>query len=263
MSLARQSKRYQERRQGVALLNRVDGWSGIRNALRDAARERGDYSGYPLPIEGLPLVIEPTFKYKSLGDLNRERDEEENRKLKEEIGAFKVRNVFFSTVFKYRVAVVEEGDGKVRHYKLVGSMNSFRAQLNTMLASQAWGIEQEAKAVDLLATLVNHAQFKSYILTGSFTETSKVSGVKYVFRRLRPTVALTSRGRTVRHDQDGKLTILCTMCMHPIGYYEESWGGCMCPTDDVIAHLMMMRGDEKMFWRRCNQHPAIDPSGGI
>jgi hypothetical protein len=24
----------------------------------------------------------------------------------------------------------------------------------------------------------------------------------------------------------------------------------------VIAHLMLMRGDEPMFWRRANQHPV-------
>jgi hypothetical protein len=43
--------------------------------------------------------------------------------------------------------------------------------------------------------------------------------------------------------------VRCTLCMHPIAYYEDSWAGAMCPTDDVIAALMMMRGDEPMFWR--------------
>jgi hypothetical protein len=37
----------------------------------------------------------------------------------------------------------------------------------------------------------------------------------------------------------------------------------MCPTDDVIAHLMLMRGDEAMFWRRCNQHAAHLPEAGL
>lgn len=44
-------------------------------------------------------------------------------------------------------------------------------------------------------------------------------------------------------------------------YNEEA--GAMCPTDDVIAHLSLMRGDEKMFWRRCNQHPAYRPEAGL
>jgi hypothetical protein len=37
----------------------------------------------------------------------------------------------------------------------------------------------------------------------------------------------------------------------------------MCPTDDVIAHLALMRGDEAMFWRRCNQHPPYRPEAGL
>ena len=43
----------------------------------------------------------------------------------------------------------------------------------------------------------------------------------------------------------------------------NSWAGAMCPTDDVLAHLMLMRGDEAMFWRRANQHAAIDPLAGL
>jgi hypothetical protein len=51
--------------------------------------------------------------------------------------------------------------------------------------------------------------------------------------------------------------------MHPIAYYEGSWAGAMCPTDDVIAHLMLMRGDEPMFWKRSSQHPATSPAAGL
>lgn len=51
--------------------------------------------------------------------------------------------------------------------------------------------------------------------------------------------------------------------MHPIAYYADSWAGAMCPTDDVIAHLMMMRGDEAMLWKRCNHHPAWHPGAGL
>jgi hypothetical protein len=51
--------------------------------------------------------------------------------------------------------------------------------------------------------------------------------------------------------------------MHPIGYYRGTWAGAMAPTDDVIAHLMMMRADEHMYWRRAKQHPAWDPLCGV
>jgi len=105
--------------------------------------------------------------------------------------------------------------------------------------------------------MLRHRQFKQYLLTGSFLETSERSGVTYVFRKLRPTLALSARS------SDGTMKILCGLCMHPIGYYDGTWAGAMCPTDDVVAHLALMRGDEKMFWRRCNQHPSYQPACGI
>lgn len=37
----------------------------------------------------------------------------------------------------------------------------------------------------------------------------------------------------------------------------------MVPTDDVIAHLLLMRGDERLFWRRANQHHPLDPESGL
>ena len=94
---------------------------------------------------------------------------------------------------------------------------------------------------------------KQYLLTGMFLETSKRSGVHYLFRRLRPTVAISP----------SSTKILCTLCLHPIGYYAESWAGAMCPTDDVVAHLMLMRADEPMFWRRANQHAPWRPEAGL
>ena len=90
-----------------------------------------------------------------------------------------------------------------------------------------------------------------------FLEKSERSGVTYLFRKLRPTVAL----RPCR-DGDG-MRVLAALCLHPIGYYDGSWAGAMCPTDDVVAHLMLMRGDEVMFWRRSNQHPADRPEAGL
>jgi hypothetical protein len=94
------------------------------------------------------------------------------------------------------------------------------------------------------------------MLTGMFVERSRRSGISYVFRKLRPTLALKA-------GKDDRMGLLAALCMHPIGYYDGSWAGAMCPTDDVIAHLMLMRGDEHMFWRRANQHPAWSQEAGI
>jgi type III restriction enzyme len=56
---------------------------------------------------------------------------------------------------------------------------------------------------------------------------------------------------------------LCALCLHPIGYYGDTWAGVMCPTDEVIAHLLMMRGSEEKFWANANQHPIDHPAAGV
>jgi hypothetical protein len=90
---------------------------------------------------------------------------------------------------------------------------------------------------------------KYYLLIGMFLETSKRSGVTYLFRKLAPTVA-TKAG------PDDEMRVLTTLCLHPIGHYENTPCGVMVPTDDVIAHLLLMRGDEAKFWAKANHHPA-------
>jgi hypothetical protein len=107
--------------------------------------------------------------------------------------------------------------------------------------------------------MLSHHNFRQYMLTGMFLEKSKRSGVIYMFRRLKPTVAIAaSPGIESDH-----MRILACLCAHPIAYYAGSWAGAMVPTDDVIAHLAMMRGDERMFWARCNQHPPHRPEAGL
>ena len=84
---------------------------------------------------------------------------------------------------------------------------------------------------------------------------SKRSQVTYMFRRGRPTIA-------IRQDETGGFP-LCALCLHPIGYYADTWAGVMCPTDEVIAHLLMMRGSEEKYWANANQHPVDHPAAGI
>jgi hypothetical protein len=121
--------------------------------------------------------------------------------------------------------------------------------------SEAWGLEQESKALNLLGSLVTHRQFKQYVLTGMFVESSKRSGVTYVFRRLKPTVAM--------HIVAGKVKVLCALCMHACAHYAGSWAGGMAPSDDVASHLVMMRGDERLYWARANQHAAWRAEAGL
>lgn len=238
----------------AALLDRVDGHAQLRNGLRRVAEANGTWCGIPMPLEGEELVIEPS--YPKAADLMRigrpplpEAGVAEESALKST-----VRSQFYSSHKRGVVVIFTKPGGKV-DWGMVRPTNPMDMVLRTLGCSEAWGIEQEANALNLLGTLVSHHAFKKYLLAGSFLETSKRSGVTYVFRKLRPTIAL--------HVRDGSVQIMCALCMHPIGLYDGSWAGAMCPTDDVVAHLMLMRGDEALFWRRANQHPSWVPQSGL
>ena len=138
-------------------------------------------------------------------------------------------------------------------------MERLNLWLSTIGASDGWDWAAERKAKAKLKSMVTPRAYRHYDLTGSFMETSKRSGLTYVFRRLRPTMVLSPRSR---RGMDS-MRCIAVLCMHPIGYYEQSWGGCMVPTDDVIAHLSFMRGDEARYWGVANQHKASAPEAGI
>lgn len=199
-----------------------------------------------MPLDGEELVIEPSYRFaKALG-----------RKPEPEPTDFKLRNRFYSTHRQCDVYVFEERNGRVTR-GLLPAVHGLDKQLRTLGCSDAWGLEQEEKAIATLRTLVTERQYRLYMLTGSFLEHSKRSGVMYMLRKLRPTVAI---------DMDhpsGEAHVMCCLCMHPIAHYADSWAGAMCPTDDVIAHLMLMRADEPMYWRRATQHQAHRPEAGL
>lgn len=199
-----------------------------------------------MPLQDSPLVVEPTYpRAEELMAIDRKP---------ESPFPYKERNVFYSHKLRCDVHVLEDAEGAIVAH-VEPRIHSLSQQLQTLGNSDAWGIEQEHNALQTLAGLVTHRQMKQYLLTGAFLETSMRSGKGYMFRKLRPTVVL--------HEVRGEMRILCALCLHPIAYYAGSWAGAMCPTDDVIAHLMLMRGDEHMFWRRANQHAAYRPEAGL
>lgn len=214
------------------------------------ARERGEWAGIPMPLDRERLVIEPSYpKAKELMEIGAPPatvgDEAD----------CKLVNSFWSDRLRCHILIWREPDGRLQWGRVPGIHHAGQL-LRTLGAADAWGIEQEGRAVSLLGTLLRHRPFKQYLTTGMFLETSPRSQITYLFRRLRPTLALsTRRGDDTR--------ILAALCLHPIAYYADSWAGAMCPTDDVVAHLMLMRGDEHMFWRRSNQHPPSRPEAGI
>jgi hypothetical protein len=129
--------------------------------------------------------------------------------------------------------------------------------LNTLIASDAWTPRMEERALEKLKSLLNERAYNSYLLTGTFIETSKKSKVTYMFRKLRPTVAMVHEAMVDR------MKVLSVLCLHPLAYYQRSFAGVHCPTDDVICHLIMMRGDEKLFWKKANHHELYDPEAGL
>lgn len=232
--------------QAVEHVEVFDRCAHARNQLRALAEQTDEWAGFPLPIEGEELIVDPSYPWADFIGNHYKRDREAAE------DSLKIRNEFYSHKLR-RYIVVFEDDGKIK--ATLRPYHPLDYLLRTMGCADAWGIEQESRAVHTLAQLLGHKQFKQYMLTGLFIETSQRSRISYVFRRLRPTVAIATQG--------DKLNILCTMCMHPIGYYDGSFAGAMCPTDDVIAHLMLMRGDEHMFWKRCNQHDPNMPQAGL
>lgn len=215
------------------------------------AADREDWAGIPMPLEGQRLVIEPTYP------MAKELESILDKEAPERDDDLKIRNSFWSARLRANVYIYEEA-GRIR-YATLPIHNRAGMDLNTIGCSEAWGLEQEGKALQLLGTLIRHRQLKQYILTGGFLERSKRSGLTYWFRRLKPTVVLDAR----REDSPEGIRILCALCMHPIAYYRDTWAGAMCPTDDVVAHLTMMRGDEPMLWRRANQHAPEHPNAGL
>lgn len=198
-----------------------------------------------MPLDGEQLVIEPRHPFaKAFGPPVVEADED---------AGLTCRASFWSTYRSCTIYIIESA-GKIT-WGLKGGIHHLAYDFTTMGCADAWGIEQESNALHSLAGLLPHHAFKRYLLTGMFLESSERSGVTYMFRKLKPTVAI--------HNDHGTLKILCALCLHPIAYYAGSWAGAMCPTDDVIAHLMLMRGDEHMLWKRANQHAPWLPEAGL
>jgi hypothetical protein len=233
------------------VMEAFDGYAPLRNGLRRIATEQKHWAGIPIPVTDMPLTIEPSYpNAKMLMEINAKDPEPAD----DTTGVVKL-NCFWSKTRRADVYIWNEPDGRLQWGTEPG-YNRLGMAIQTLGASVAWGVEQEAKAVQTLAGLLSHHRFKQYMLTGMFLETSVRSGVMYLFRRLRPTIA-------IRLEENRTPRILCALCLHPIGYYSGTWAGAMAPSDDVIAHLMLMRGDEAMFWRRANQIAPHRPEAGI
>lgn len=216
--------------------------------LEACAAAKSEWAGIPFPVEGNELVVEPHYPFARLFN--------EHRESKREKGDCEVVNSWYSHRRRSKVYIVRTDEGKLEGLEIPHRQHA-GILLHTLGASRAWKVEAEIKAHDKLQSLIPEHAFNYYLLTGMFLETSKRSGVTYLFRKLRPTLAL----RPCLGKDD--MRVLCALCLHPIAYYDGSWAGAMVPTDDVIAHLLLMRGDEPRFWRQANQHQCDVPEAGL
>jgi hypothetical protein len=220
--------------------------------------ERGEWAGSPFPISHNPLVLEPRYPFQGL-----------NGKTLENLGQttpspepkpdYKVRNSWFSAERNCHVYIMQEQDGKITHACLP-NFGGHRLELavNTLGCYQAWSIEAEERALTKLKSILTEPQYRCYVLTGMFLESSARSGLTYLFRKLRPTIALGKNPN--RPDQ---VKIVSILCLHPIGFYGGTFAGTMVPSDDVWSHLSLMRGDEAFFWRKANHHESWEAEAGL
>ena len=225
----------------------------------------------PRIVGDLRLVLEPNHPYKELEEILDEKyQKEESRSLfmqlvkccrgnkierlmeSDEVG------VWWSSATHSTIAVMKDRDtGKLWCIKVPEHHNGrFKLMFNTIAASRAWDLNAELEAQKKLKELVSDWAYERYMLTGSFVETSERSKLIYLFRKLRPTLVLSA------YNPDN-ITYLAALCMHPVGYYENSFGGALVPTDDVIAHLLLMRSDEHYLWKKSTQHPVCRNNAGI
>ena len=213
-----------------------------------------------MPVPGLELVLEPRYKLKAMSEFRWKECYDENgvrmpldEEPTSEPSEYQRVNSWWSDRLRVTIIVVKDRGGRARAAAELEDGLSFA--LRTLEAASTWPIEAEQKAQKKLASLIPAHLFELYSLTGYYSEVSNRSQITYIFRRGRPTIAM--------REETGGYHVLCALCLHPIGYYGQTWAGVMCPTDEVIAHLLMMRGSEEKYWANANQHPIDHPAAGV
>jgi hypothetical protein len=235
-------------------------WDHVHAGLARMAKQRGEWAGIPMPVRGTRMVIHPSYPFAE--NLSHTFLPEEGTRLcrsSDIVEETALRNTWLSYRDYKEINIWREG--KKFFFSWGPRLHSGLMVLDTLSAARAWDYAAEVRAMETLKRHVSEWAYQAYVMTGSFVETSKRSGVIYMFRRLRPTIAMS--GRPNKHGRDVGMRILCTLCSHPIGFYDGSWAGALVPTDDVISHLLLMRSDEHYFWRVSNQHHPLQPESGL
>ena len=173
-------------------------------------------------MPGLTLVLEPRYKHQALSEFQWKEcyDEDGVRHGIEEERHQSLPNIEGS--IPGGATGIRSPSSCSRISRVVpGSARLLREQvgftIRTLDAATVWPVEAEQKAQKKLASLIPADSFELYVLTGHFAETSERSLVTYLFRRGRPTIAIR---QTEEYSHP-----LCALCLHPIGYYGDTWPG--------------------------------------
>lgn len=247
--------------------------SEARTLLRRVELALHDYAGWPMPLDGLELSVESRHpERKLLESLSKPKkqksrirvgvtEKEDGDSEERDESALRLQRVWWDYK-RSRIVYYYWQNGRLQKAFKFKHPYVHRLDLlmNTVAASQGWDYAAELRAQEKLKELIKPHLFEMYQMMGVFMETSPRSGVTYWFRRLRPTVATAPLRRWI---PDAPLVALATLCLHPVAYYVQSYAGAMVPTDDVIAHLLFMRGDEHGFWKNANQHHPREDEAGI
>lgn len=237
-------------------------WADAHRYLGLISEATGEWAGIPMPIPGERLILARGHPLQDAFDQFADEDVTDAEPAAGD-SVWVHRNGWTTLRTGNHVDLWQNTDtGKIEAVvrRRDRYMDRLTYWMRSVGASAAWPIDAEHRALEKLGELVTEHAMRTYLLTGAFLESSTRSRVTYMFRRLRPTIALVPSD----HNDDTKpMRCLAILCMHPIALYADSWAGSMVPTDDVIAHLMHMRGDEHGYWRRANQHRPDEASAGL
>lgn len=226
-------------------------WHEVAHLATQAAMDAGEWAGAPVPVHGLRLSVAQRYGYQGLNGATLSDDVETHLPPVKVINSWwnwrKQATVYLCDEDGQRFAIIEYEDFPEARFKRLMEA----VEVTTVQSHDA-----ELIAMEKLSHLIKPHLFGMYVLQNLFIETSKRSGVTYIFRKGRPTLA-------VRPNEQGNAGVIAALCLHPIGYYVGSFCGAMVPTDEVISHLLLMRADEHRYWRMANQHPTYAWQAGV
>jgi len=129
----------------------------------------------------------------------------------------------------------------------------------TRMRHQATLAQTERVARGKLEEHLTEYQRDCYEVDGSFYEYSHRSGITYLLRKSRPTIAL----RVDREEKPVRVRPLCALCLHFFAYYQGTWASVLAPSDEILGTLFMIRRDEPGLWKAAGQHPLDSPLSGV